>query len=113
MGYDSNLKSQKSERHQRLVIVISILALTAAFFVVATLLQPAPANKNVASKSAIDSKMAAARAVAKAKEDAAKKLRASPQGKELGDGLAKSNEKKDELIVPSWLNETHISTTKP
>jgi len=40
MGYDSNIKSQKSEQRQRIVIVVSLVALSAAFLVMVSLLSP-------------------------------------------------------------------------
>ena len=40
MGYDSNIKSQKSEQRQRVVIVVSLVALSAAFLLVVSLLSP-------------------------------------------------------------------------
>lgn len=40
MGYDSNIKSQKSEQRQRIVIVVSLVALSAAFLLVVSLLSP-------------------------------------------------------------------------
>ncbi|KAL3763119.1 hypothetical protein ACHAW5_010749 [Stephanodiscus triporus] len=42
MGYDANVKSQKSERRQRLVIVGSLIALSATFLLVVSLLSPPP-----------------------------------------------------------------------
>ena len=42
MGYDSNIKSQKTEQRQRLVIVGSLIALSAAFLLVVSFLSPPP-----------------------------------------------------------------------
>jgi hypothetical protein len=42
MGYDSNIKSQKSERRQRLAIVGSLIALSASFLLVVSFLLPPP-----------------------------------------------------------------------
>mmetsp|Transcript_31239 Transcript_31239/g.57771 ORF Transcript_31239/g.57771 Transcript_31239/m.57771 type:complete len:1097 (+) Transcript_31239:202-3492(+) len=46
MGYEANIKSAQSGRRQRLVIVISLVALSTAFFVVISLLQPPSSIKN-------------------------------------------------------------------
>lgn len=40
MGYDSNIKSQKSEQRQRIAIVVSLVALSVAFLLVVSLLSP-------------------------------------------------------------------------
>ena len=46
MGYDSNIKSAQSERKQRLVIIVSLIALSLAFFLAVSLLRPPPIKKN-------------------------------------------------------------------
>ena len=47
MGYDAIKKSEQSERKQRLIIVISLVAISAAFFVVTSLLSPPRVATNI------------------------------------------------------------------
>ncbi|KAL3810020.1 hypothetical protein ACHAXA_006135 [Cyclostephanos tholiformis] len=42
MGYDANVKSRKSEQRQRLMMIGSLIALSAAFLLVVSLLPPSP-----------------------------------------------------------------------
>ena len=97
MGYDSNIKSQKSERRQRLVIVGSLIALSAAFLLVVSFLSPPPPpnpaiiapldNKNAAAAMKVKpirgekkEKVAAAAAVAVAKAKTKKEESAAAAG---------------------------------
>ena len=97
MGYDSNIKSQKSERRQRLVIVGSLIALSAAFLLVVSFLSPPPPpnpaaiaplnNKNAAAAMKVKplreekkEKVAAAEAFAVAKAKAKKEESAAAAG---------------------------------
>ena len=46
MGYDSNIKSNKSEQKQRVNIIISLIALSAVCFLAVSILRPPPIKKN-------------------------------------------------------------------
>lgn len=91
MGYEANIKSAKSERHQRLVIVISLVALSAAFFLVISLLQPPSSGKNGAASNA---SMSAAKSLAAVKQNAGK-LRAMGDAK-----AAKVAENQNDVVAP-------------
>lgn len=51
MGYEANVKSAKSERRRRLVIIVSLLVLSVAFLLVISLLQPHPSQKGNATNN--------------------------------------------------------------
>jgi len=68
MGSDANTKSVKSEQKQRLIIAVSLVAITAAFFLCIKLLQPPTTAKRIGIKNNNAARVAA---LTKAKAGAA------------------------------------------
>mmetsp|Transcript_11310 Transcript_11310/g.24025 ORF Transcript_11310/g.24025 Transcript_11310/m.24025 type:complete len:370 (+) Transcript_11310:144-1253(+) len=75
MGYDSNIKSDRAEQRQRMIIIVSLVALAAACFLIVGVLRPDPIQKLNANKlqngGLSDTRLKAAKALAEIKKAAA------------------------------------------
>mmetsp|Transcript_18500 Transcript_18500/g.33487 ORF Transcript_18500/g.33487 Transcript_18500/m.33487 type:complete len:361 (+) Transcript_18500:195-1277(+) len=98
MGYEANIKSAQSERRQRLVIVISLMALSTAFFLVISLLQPPSSIKNGVKNNA---RMAAAKALEKTKLWANVQERDNKVAPKMKQGAGKLRAAGDNKVAPA------------